>query len=237
MKPRSLRWAGFVAGLAVAALALAAGLTPTTHQPYSATAFTAAMTMQHPAVTAPAPHSLTGPPALPGPVELDSHQIAVAKTTGQHIVRARFLRQLQRQRKARQEARAEAAAQLLAQQQAAARAAAATPAPTPQPATPAPVAAPAAPVASSGVYSYGALESLWESVGGPSWAAPAAATVAECESGGNPRAYNASGASGLWQILGAVVGGDLFDPTVNAENAVSKFNASGQTFAQWVCQA
>jgi hypothetical protein len=33
-----------------------------------------------------------------------------------------------------------------------------------------------------------------------------------------------------------VVGGYIFDPMVNAENAVSKFHASGDTFAQWVCQ-
>jgi hypothetical protein len=30
--------------------------------------------------------------------------------------------------------------------------------------------------------------------------------------------------------------GDIYDPMVNAENAVSKFEASGDTFAQWVCQ-
>jgi hypothetical protein len=59
--------------------------------------------------------------------------------------------------------------------------------------------------------------------------------VAICESGGNPDAYNPSGATGLWQILGAVVAGDLTDPMVNAENAVSKFHASGDTWAQWVC--
>jgi len=95
---------------------------------------------------------------------------------------------------------------------------------------------PSAPPTHSGDYSFSALESLWVSAGGPSWAESAAATVAECESGGNPDAYNASGASGLWQILGAVVPGNLFDPMVNAENAVSKFTASGDTWAQWVCQ-
>jgi hypothetical protein len=98
--------------------------------------------------------------------------------------------------------------------------------------TPVPVTV-AAPV--SGIYSYSALESLWVSAGGPSWAEAAAANVAICESGGNPDAYNPSGATGLWQILGAVVAGDLTDPMVNAENAVSKFHASGDTWAQWVC--
>lgn len=98
-------------------------------------------------------------------------------------------------------------------------------------------AAAPAPQSGGGVYSFGALESLWVSAGGPVWAEAAAATIAECESGGNPHAYNPSGASGLWQILGQVVGGYIFDPMVNALNAVSKFRASGDTFAQWVCQA
>lgn len=101
---------------------------------------------------------------------------------------------------------------------------------------PAAAPAPAAPVVSGGVYSYGALEALWISAGGPSWAAPQAARIGICESGGNPMAYNPSGASGLFQILGQVVPGNIFNPFVNALNAVSKFRASGDTFAQWVCQ-
>jgi|SRR5215472_11115496 len=87
-----------------------------------------------------------------------------------------------------------------------------------------------------GHLSYGGLESLWESAGGPAWAAPQAASIAECESGGNQYAENPSGASGYWQILGQVVAGNIFDPMVNALNAVAKFRASGNTFAQWVCQ-
>jgi len=87
----------------------------------------------------------------------------------------------------------------------------------------------------AGHFSFTALEALWERAGGPSWAASQAASIAECESGGNPRAYNPSGASGLWQILGQPVPGNIFDPLVNAENAVAKFRASGDTFAQWVC--
>lgn len=86
-------------------------------------------------------------------------------------------------------------------------------------------------------YSFAGLEALWESAGGPGWAAWAAATIAECESGGNSAAHNPSGATGIWQILGAVVPGNLYDPYVNALNAVSKFRASGNTFAQWVCRA
>jgi hypothetical protein len=47
---------------------------------------------------------------------------------------------------------------------------------------------------------------------------------------------NPDGAAGLWQILGQVVGGNLFDGLVNARNAVAKFTASGDTWAQWTCQ-
>lgn len=89
--------------------------------------------------------------------------------------------------------------------------------------------------ASSGTYSYAGLEALWISAGGPAWAAAHAASIAECESGGRTSAYNPSGATGLWQILGSVVGGNLYNAYTNALNAVAKFKASGDTFAQWVC--
>jgi len=89
---------------------------------------------------------------------------------------------------------------------------------------------------SGGNLSFAGLERLWVAAGGDSWAASSAARVAECESGGRQRAYNPSGASGYWQILGQVIGGDVFDPMTNARNAVSKWRASGKTFAQWVCQ-
>lgn len=88
----------------------------------------------------------------------------------------------------------------------------------------------------AGTLSYGQLEQLWVSAGGPAWAESHAAEIATCESGGRTNAYNPSGATGLWQILGSVVAGNLDDPYVNALNAVSKFKASGDTFAQWVCQ-
>lgn len=94
----------------------------------------------------------------------------------------------------------------------------------------------AAPVTySGGALSASQVGSLWLSAGGPSWAEPKAIEIARCESGFNPRAYNPSGATGLWQILGSVVPGDLTNPSVNAANAVAKFRASGDTFAQWVC--
>lgn len=88
----------------------------------------------------------------------------------------------------------------------------------------------------AGHYSYAGLEQLWVSAGGPGWAESAAAAVAECESGGNPDAYNASGATGLWQILGAVIGGNLRNPYTNAANAVAKFKGGGDTWSAWVCK-
>ncbi len=89
---------------------------------------------------------------------------------------------------------------------------------------------------SGGNLSFAGLERLWVAAGGDSWAAASAASVAECESGGRQYAYNPSGASGYWQILGEVVPGNVYDPMVNARNAVAKWRASGKTFAQWVCK-
>lgn len=105
-----------------------------------------------------------------------------------------------------------------------------------QAAAPAPTVPSPGPVA-AGAYSYAALEQLWVSAGGPSWAEAQAASIAICESAGEPNAYNPSGASGLWQILGQVVPGNIFNPYINALNAVSKFKASGDTFSQWVCKS
>lgn len=86
------------------------------------------------------------------------------------------------------------------------------------------------------VLSASQIETLWVDAGGPSWAEYQAYLITQCESGGNRFAYNPSGATGLWQILGSVVPGNLDDAWVNAENAVSKFKASGDSWAQWVCQ-
>ena len=118
-----------------------------------------------------------------------------------------------------------AAAQSAAQQ---ALRAAASPAPASVP--------PASSPAPAGDLSFGQLEALWVSAGGPASQQSEAATVAMCESGGNPDAENSSGASGLWQILGQVVAGNIFDPMVNAENAVAKYNAAGG-WSPWVCAA
>lgn len=88
----------------------------------------------------------------------------------------------------------------------------------------------------AGVLSFTQIEQLWVSAGGPAWAEYAAGKIGECESGGRTNAYNPSGATGVFQILGAVIPGNLNDPFINAENAVAKFKASGGTWAQWVCQ-
>lgn len=94
---------------------------------------------------------------------------------------------------------------------------------------------------SHGVYSYSMMRAIWMWAGGPSWAADSAAIIATCESGGRTWAYNPSGASGLWQILGAPSGWtgstDWFDARVNALAAVTKFRQAGDTFAPWVCKA
>lgn len=120
----------------------------------------------------------------------------------------------------------------------AAPAASAVPVQAPVQSVPAPAVQPVANVTgvSGGTLTVAGLEALWDSVGGPPADAAAAAAVAECESGGQQYAHNPSGASGYWQILGEVVPGNVYDPVINAENAVAKFKASGDTWAQWVCQ-
>jgi LysM repeat protein len=89
----------------------------------------------------------------------------------------------------------------------------------------------------SGILAPWEVGELWTEAGGPSWAEGEAEDIAYCESSDNTDAYNPSGATGLFQILGAVPGdpSDLWDGYDNARNAVSKFEESGDTFAQWVC--
>jgi hypothetical protein len=82
------------------------------------------------------------------------------------------------------------------------------------------------------LYSYAGLEGLWINAGGKRSLAPTMAAIAEAESGGCSTAYNASGATGLWQILGAVDPGDqskLTDPAINAKEAVLKWQTQGLT--------
>lgn len=91
------------------------------------------------------------------------------------------------------------------------------------------------PPSSGNTYSYGQLKSLWMLAGGPPSLAATMAAIAEAESGGRSNAYNPSGASGLWQILGAVHPADqahLFDPYVNAREAVAKYRTQG--LSAWV---
>jgi hypothetical protein len=87
----------------------------------------------------------------------------------------------------------------------------------------------------AGDYSYGQLEQLWINAGGSTALAPLMAAIALAESSGDPRAYNPSGATGLWQILGAVNPADqdnLTNPEVNAHEAVLKYQEQG--LGAWV---
>ena len=83
-------------------------------------------------------------------------------------------------------------------------------------------------------YSFAQLEQLWIQAGGSQALAPLMAGVAIVESGGNPDAYNPSGATGLWQIEypGSDVLGyssaQLDNPLDNAKAAVA---LSGNTLA------
>jgi TP901 family phage tail tape measure protein len=77
-----------------------------------------------------------------------------------------------------------------------------------------------------------ALKRLWTGAGGPPSAANLAAAIAMAESGGDPKAHNPSGASGLWQILGQVVPGNIYNPRVNASNAVKKWR-DAHGFRPW----
>lgn len=84
-------------------------------------------------------------------------------------------------------------------------------------------------------YSYSQLEGLWEQAGGSAALAPVMAAIAMAESSGNSNAYNPSGATGLWQIKGAVNPADqsnLTNPQVNAKEAVLKYNSQG--LGAWV---
>lgn len=92
-------------------------------------------------------------------------------------------------------------------------------------------------MAQRGAYSFSALEQLWDAAGGPASLAPTAAAIALAESSGNPMAHNASGASGLWQILGNPFPGNAFDPLTNARMAVAKWRGApggGDNFSPWV---
>jgi Transglycosylase SLT domain len=186
-------------------------------------------TARHPAALV--SYSMTIPPREAAEVQAvktgQAHHAALTAFWSHNAAVAAHRRLVARER--REAAAAAAAARARAEAAAARRAARHAPATHPV------TLAPAVP-SGGGVLSYSQLESLWVSVGGPAAVEATAAQIAECESGGNEDAYNPSGASGLWQILGAVDPGDLFSPTVNAENAVTKFRDAGDSFSPWVCQ-
>jgi hypothetical protein len=58
-----------------------------------------------------------------------------------------------------------------------------------------------------------------------------AVAIALAESGGNPNAYNASPAYGLWQIHPG--DSSLFDPANNARAAWGKYSGAGNSFSPW----
>lgn len=83
----------------------------------------------------------------------------------------------------------------------------------------------------TGNLSFGQLEALWIKAGGPYQWAPTMAGVALAESGGNPNAQNASGATGLWQVLLSahphVTQAQMLSPAQNAAEAVKILGGGG----------
>lgn len=83
---------------------------------------------------------------------------------------------------------------------------------------------------SSGIYSYSALEALWESAGGSAGTAAHAACIAEHESGGNPGAISPTDDWGLWQIHAG--GYPMLNPYANAVRAVA-MSSNGTNWSAW----
>jgi hypothetical protein len=105
------------------------------------------------------------------------------------------------------------------------------------------LAQPAA-AAQSGTLSYANIEGFWVAAGGPSSQAATAAAITGAESNYQPgiiqqgQAYSTTG-WGLWQITPgsseSQFGQDyqLLDPWNNAEAAVAKYKAAGNSFSPW----
>jgi Transglycosylase SLT domain len=185
-----------------------------------------------PRVTVPLPPKGAQPPAAGMLSDTYVSQLSAAAASAAHARHAAHLAHVQALAEQAAQARAYAAWKAKLAEQAAQ-----APKPAARVQVTASAAVPAAPAYSgAGVLSAAQVGQLWLEAGGPSWAESRAVQIAYCESGFNPRAYNPSGATGIWQILGAVVPGDLTDPLVNARNAVAKFSSAGGTFAAWVCQ-
>jgi TP901 family phage tail tape measure protein len=81
--------------------------------------------------------------------------------------------------------------------------------------------------AQGGVYSKNDLAALWSRVNPGLGNANLMAAIALAESGGKSGAHNASGASGLWQILGVPFPGNPFDAATNARMAGAKLRSQG----------
>jgi hypothetical protein len=168
------------------------------------------------------------PPLLPAPAVTPDSRLRdrFAARQERRAARAAYVRHQDQVRHRRLLAAIAAAQASQAAAQSAPSPSATPPSATPQP-TPVPVG--------GGVLSAAQVGALWLQAGGPAAAEVQAETVAWCESGDNPAAVNASsGAAGLMQILGQVVPGNIFDPLVNMENAVAKYNAAGG-WSPWVC--
>jgi hypothetical protein len=212
---------------------------------YPASASSTQLVMKSPSAAADA--LVTGAPApTSDPARkyaANAARIAVA-THAQHVAHEKYLAKLQAQAAAAAAARLAAAkaAKAAASASAAAKAAAtASPSPSSSPSpTPFPTSSGSSGGSGcsdpSGQLTASQVEMVWVCAGGPAWAESAAVRVTVCESSMNTHAYNPSGATGLFQIKGSVVPGDLYDAHVNALNAVSKFEASGNTWAQWTCK-
>jgi transglycosylase-like protein with SLT domain len=90
-------------------------------------------------------------------------------------------------------------------------------------------------------YSYSQLRQLYLNAGGSKTFADLMAGVAIVESGGNPDAYNPSGASGLWQIEvplhdNIIPGGaaNVFNPQDNAKAAVALSGTLAAITSNWL---
>jgi hypothetical protein len=81
--------------------------------------------------------------------------------------------------------------------------------------------------AGGGILNTQEMSDLWRSKGGNESIADTMGVIGLVESGGNPHARNPSGATGLWQILGQLIPGNLENPGVNALNAIAKYKAQG----------
>jgi len=91
-------------------------------------------------------------------------------------------------------------------------------------------------------YTYAQLQGLWINAGGPRAVAPVAAAIAEAESGGCSTALNPTdnggrqSSFGLWQISNGThtpPAANIYDPAVNARQALAKYQGAGNSFSPW----